>query len=555
MTSPTSDRRQGLVGNTPIKAPIALATTGPITLSGEQIIDGVMTSASRVLVKDQANPIQNGIYDSSSASWTRTYDADGAYDVAQGTMAFVTGGVSNANALFSITSAAPVVGSTPIVWRVINSILNLASSIGASLVGFIQLGVGATLRTVMVKLREFVHATDYAGYDSTGATDSYAALIAADTYARSVGKPLYIVGTPRIKTQLNLTSKTHWIFQGGAGVAAGDLPGSYLIKDVSMTTAAVVMSAQGILFEGGGIVCDAGNTGDSLQILGNSCEWLRTPYFYLAGRDNIRIGSDTAGANANGFRVDSPRCQAAGRDNIHIDDASANANAGLILRPLCQAAGNANIYMNRADLGNTIIAPILENAPYNLYFDALANRNVILGGDIETATTANVFFSSKLVQLRNRLIDVTVAGVVTNTDHYTQVWTTAPTIYGATAAGTAAYATQHSVLTYSDGQVCFGVELIWTGFTGTGQTYMDLPDVVGLSPQTAISASIPAFIEVAVTGTFALSAGAQLKAFVSTVTLPPRVQFYTSNAGVLTAFTMPAAGTVYIGGAVSVVTQ
>ena len=53
MSSATTDRRMGLTGDKGMKAPARLATTGNITLSGEQTIDGVLTIQSRVLVKNQ----------------------------------------------------------------------------------------------------------------------------------------------------------------------------------------------------------------------------------------------------------------------------------------------------------------------------------------------------------------------------------------------------------------------------------------------------------------------------------------------------------------------
>jgi len=50
------------------KQEVACATTAPITLSGEQTIDGVLTSSSRVLVKDQASTLTNGIYVSAAGA-------------------------------------------------------------------------------------------------------------------------------------------------------------------------------------------------------------------------------------------------------------------------------------------------------------------------------------------------------------------------------------------------------------------------------------------------------------------------------------------------------
>ena len=57
------------------KPSVKVATTGNITLSGEQTIDGVLTSANRVLVWQQSTPSENGIYVSGAGAWTRAADA------------------------------------------------------------------------------------------------------------------------------------------------------------------------------------------------------------------------------------------------------------------------------------------------------------------------------------------------------------------------------------------------------------------------------------------------------------------------------------------------
>jgi hypothetical protein len=75
---------------------VAVATTENITLSGEQTINGILTSTDRVLVKDQTDPKENGIYVSAAGAWTRATDMDGAEEVA-GSFIFVTGGTTNSN--------------------------------------------------------------------------------------------------------------------------------------------------------------------------------------------------------------------------------------------------------------------------------------------------------------------------------------------------------------------------------------------------------------------------------------------------------------------------
>ena len=69
-TIPSSDQTlvdksyvDGIISSLDVKNSVRAATTSTLTLSGLQTIDGVALSAGdRVLVKNQANQAQNGIY-------------------------------------------------------------------------------------------------------------------------------------------------------------------------------------------------------------------------------------------------------------------------------------------------------------------------------------------------------------------------------------------------------------------------------------------------------------------------------------------------------------
>ena len=63
------------------KASVKVSTTGNITLSGEQTIDGVLTSANRVLVKMQSDQTENGIYVSAAGAWSRSTDANSSAEL------------------------------------------------------------------------------------------------------------------------------------------------------------------------------------------------------------------------------------------------------------------------------------------------------------------------------------------------------------------------------------------------------------------------------------------------------------------------------------------
>ena len=90
------DRLNGINSGLAYKAPVRVATTANITLSGEQTIDGVaVVSGDRVLVKNQSTASQNGIYVASTGAWSRAKDFDGSRDIVKGTQVFVAEGTVN----------------------------------------------------------------------------------------------------------------------------------------------------------------------------------------------------------------------------------------------------------------------------------------------------------------------------------------------------------------------------------------------------------------------------------------------------------------------------
>jgi hypothetical protein len=97
-----------------------VATTGNITLSGEQTIDGSLTSASRVLVMAQATGSQNGIYVSAAGAWSRSADADATGEITPGMMILVESGTTNGDQVFICTNSGTItIGSTAITFQAI----------------------------------------------------------------------------------------------------------------------------------------------------------------------------------------------------------------------------------------------------------------------------------------------------------------------------------------------------------------------------------------------------------------------------------------------------
>ncbi len=102
---------------------VQLATTADITLLGEQTIDGVMTSASRVMVKNQTLQKDNGIYTTGAGAWTRTTDFDTTAEVKMGAFFYVTSGSTqngNRYAQYSFNPASDTLGVDPINFTIIS---------------------------------------------------------------------------------------------------------------------------------------------------------------------------------------------------------------------------------------------------------------------------------------------------------------------------------------------------------------------------------------------------------------------------------------------------
>ena len=97
--------------------PVDLHANTNIVLSGEQTIDGVLTSLSRVLVSGQTDATQNGIYVSAAGAWTRAVDADESGEFLTNKTVFVKFGVTSSGHVEAYTgSDSPTLGTDDITF-------------------------------------------------------------------------------------------------------------------------------------------------------------------------------------------------------------------------------------------------------------------------------------------------------------------------------------------------------------------------------------------------------------------------------------------------------
>jgi len=106
--SPT-DLQQGLLSSVIYKTPCAVATTANHALSGLSAIDGYTPSADdRVLVWQQTDASENGIYLAASGAWSRALDFNGNYDATVGTQVFVINGSTHALGQFYVSAIGTI---------------------------------------------------------------------------------------------------------------------------------------------------------------------------------------------------------------------------------------------------------------------------------------------------------------------------------------------------------------------------------------------------------------------------------------------------------------
>ena len=101
---------------------VECATTANINLTGEQTLDGILTSTDRVLVKSQTAPAENGIYVSASGAWARAADLDAADEVS-GSFVFVSGGSTLGSTGWACTvdPTGFIIGTTAMPWAQFSS--------------------------------------------------------------------------------------------------------------------------------------------------------------------------------------------------------------------------------------------------------------------------------------------------------------------------------------------------------------------------------------------------------------------------------------------------
>ena len=184
------------------KVNVKVATTGNLVLSGSgQNIDGVVVAVTgngvgdRVLVKNQTNPAENGIYSVSAGAWVRTNDANSGAALAGAIVSVSTGTANGGRTYRTGFDSNDTLDTTAMSWLEIADSLSVATSMGA----LVPSGV----------ILEFAGAAAPSGYamcDGTvvSRTGTYAALFAAIGTAYGAGDGATTFNLPNRKGRVGV---------------------------------------------------------------------------------------------------------------------------------------------------------------------------------------------------------------------------------------------------------------------------------------------------------------------------------------------------------------
>jgi hypothetical protein len=162
-----------------VKASCRAATTGNITLSGTQTIDGVAVIAGdRVLVKDQSTASQNGIYVAAAGSWSRAADAN-TWDELVGAFVFIEDGTTNDNSGWVCTVApGGTLGSTAVTFEQFSGAGQITAGAG-------MVKVGNTLNVQSASTSRIVVGADEIDLATTGVSAGTYRSVTVDIYGRT----------------------------------------------------------------------------------------------------------------------------------------------------------------------------------------------------------------------------------------------------------------------------------------------------------------------------------------------------------------------------------
>lgn len=170
-----------------VKDSVRVATTANITLSATQTIDGVAVAVGeRVLVKNQTNGAENGIYVVASGAWSRSADANSATTITAGMFTFVEEGTTNADSGWVLTTNGAInVGVTALSFTQFSGAGQVDAGAGLTKTGnTLNIGTASATR-IVVNADDIDLATSGVTAATYGSSGFNVSQITFDAYGRA----------------------------------------------------------------------------------------------------------------------------------------------------------------------------------------------------------------------------------------------------------------------------------------------------------------------------------------------------------------------------------
>jgi len=288
------------------RAAVRVATIGNITFSGSQTVDGVsLTNGDRVLVKNQSNPAENGIYIyNSGGSWTRATDFDEATsdEISQGSQIFVQEGTINSKTGWSLSSAEPyTIGTTSLIFIQYAGANSYTAGTGLNLTGnqFSAQTTSAIWNASQIRGINVSSSSPTLNqtltYDGTNWTPLTASIgLSMPSVFSVTGSPVNFTGS--FTVALN-TQSANTIFAGpSSGVAAVPTFRLLTATDIPPLDASKITSGTFPITRGG---TGLSSLGTPLQLLRVNSAGTNLEYFssnFLTSNQNITLTGDITGS-------------------------------------------------------------------------------------------------------------------------------------------------------------------------------------------------------------------------------------------------------------------
>lgn len=290
--------------------------------------------------------------------------------------------------------------------------VQVGTSVGSSLIGFIQSGIDAVSRTVQDKLRDDLHIKDFGGV-CDGIADDTLAFQNLFAEAEATGKPAHLFGTPKITSGLTYNFQKFTIEGNGATIDATAVVGYALtlvggaVSDDTLNTAAGrnAMRNLNILLPNRGVGHNGLFFGDSSGTTLSGC---------LVTIENVTIdgGDKQISFGNNAFMIDFTNCRFShALENIRYPSGLTNSGENIAFSHCRFFNSTANI---NAAGGNLAFFGCSFD-----YFDTYAANATsaasvsIINSHIETNTDGDYWAktsgSASVVNIRDSVIFVTGA--------------------------------------------------------------------------------------------------------------------------------------------------